>query len=176
MRPALFCPPGVVFSGPAARAFSPFRRCSLWACGPRFSALRASCLRRGTFCSPKKFLKNGSLRWPCGALASLATLLGLSSSAPISEGRGTLCKTWGVSAMPFEAASKNMLRPQPPWSHSKQPRKTPFTCNPLGAFLICLHQRGSRGRVQNMGRVSSALCIQPRVFKNISFCPPGGGF
>ncbi|MCL2314197.1 MAG: hypothetical protein FWC28_02955, partial [Proteobacteria bacterium] len=34
---------------------------------------------------------------------SLATLLGLPSSAPISEGRGTLCKTWRVSAAVFEA-------------------------------------------------------------------------
>jgi len=34
---------------------------------------------------------------------SLATLLGLSSSAPISEGRGAACKTWGVSAAVFEA-------------------------------------------------------------------------
>jgi len=86
-----------------------------WACGPGFFSLRAFCLRRGTFCSPKKFLKNGSLRWPCGALASLATLLELPSSAPISEGRGTLCKTWRVSAVPFEAASKHTPHSQPSW-------------------------------------------------------------
>jgi len=147
----------LLFPGPAARLPSPSGHCSLWACGPGFFPLRAFCLRRGTFCSPKKFLKNGSLRWPCGALRitsdplrsfpqfacigggrggsvlkqetpqpchlwpprkicltrnplgatrnslekhpSLATLLGLSSSAPISEGRGTLCETWGVSAL-----------------------------------------------------------------------------
>jgi len=146
MRPGFFRPPGVVLS---------------WACGPGFFSLRAFCLRRGTFCSPKKFLKNGSLRWPCGAFRitsdplrsfpqlacigggrgdsvlkretlqpchlkpprqprltrnppeairnslekypSLATLLGLPSSAPISEGRGALCKTWGVSAAVFVA-------------------------------------------------------------------------
>jgi hypothetical protein len=148
--------------GPFLKCFSsPSGRCSLWACGPRFLALRAFCLRRGTFCSPQKFLKNGSLRWPCGALRitsdplrcfpqfacigggrgssvlklvalqpcrlrpprkiclthnppgairnslekypSLATLLGLSSLVSISEGRGALCETWGVSAAVFVA-------------------------------------------------------------------------
>ena len=110
-----------VFMGHAARAFSPSGRCSLWACGPRFSALRASCLRRGTFCSPKKFLKNGSLRWPCGAFASLPTTLtgpfetaskntlhsqpswGFPHLFSSSEGRGALCKTRSVSAAAFEA-------------------------------------------------------------------------
>ena len=66
--------------------------------------------------------------------------------------------------MPFEATSENMPRSQPSWGHPKQPRKTPFTRNPLGAFLLCTHQRGSRGHVQNMEGVSTALCIQPRVF------------
>jgi len=105
LRPGLFHPPSVVFFGPAARAlfgkgsFRPPGGVFSWACGPRFFALRASCLRRGTFCSPKKFLKNGSLRWPCGALR--------------------------------------------------------LTRNPLGAFLLRAHQRGSRDTVQNMRRVSS---------------------
>jgi len=161
----LLSPSGRCFLlGHAARAFSPSGHCSLWACGPGFFSLRAFCLRRGTFCSPKKFLKNGSLRWPCGAFASLATLLELSSPVSISEGRGALCKTWGVSAMPFEATSKHTPHLQPSWSHSKQPRKTPFTRNPLGASLTCLHQRGSRSAVRNMKGVSNALCIQPRVF------------
>ena len=145
------CSPWACGPGHFWKCFSsPSGRCSLWACGPGFLALRAFCLRRGTFCSPKKFLKNGSLRWPCGAsritsdplrcfpqlacigggrgsailkretpqpchlkpprkiclahnppgairnslekYPSLATLLGLPSSAPISEGRGTLCE------------------------------------------------------------------------------------
>ena len=32
-----------------------------------------------------------------------------------------------------------------------------LTRNPLGAFLLRAHQRGSRGRVQNLGCVSSAI-------------------
>ena len=32
-----------------------------------------------------------------------------------------------------------------------------LTRNPLGAFLTCLHQRGSRNAVQNLGRVSNAV-------------------
>jgi len=39
-----------------------------------------------------------------------------------------------------------------------------LTRNPLGAFLLRTHQRGSRGVVQNLEGVSTALCIQPRVF------------
>jgi len=66
--------------------------------------------------------------------------------------------------VPFEAASKHTPHLQPSWSHSKQPRKIPFTRNPLGASLTCLHQRGSRDTVKNMEGVSNALCIQPRVF------------
>jgi len=90
-----------VFMGHAARAFLPSGRCSLWACGPGFFPLRAFCLRRGTFCSPKKSPKNGSLRWPCGA--------------------------------------------------------SRLTRNPLGAFLLRAHQRGSRSAVQNLERVSTAV-------------------
>jgi|GEM_PF-2035872 len=115
------------------------------------------------FCARKKKVTKKKRR-PAGLFASLATLLELPSSAPISEGRGTLCKTWNVSAMPFEATSKNTPHLQPSWSHSKQPRKIPFTRNPLGAFLTCLHQRGSRNVVRSLERVSTAFCIQPRVF------------
>ena len=39
-----------------------------------------------------------------------------------------------------------------------------LTRNPLGASLLRAHQRGSRGVVRNMEGVSTALCIQPRVF------------
>ena len=46
--------------------------------------------------------------------------------------------------------------PQP--CHLKPPRNIRLACNPLGAFLSCAHQRGSRGAVQNMERVSSASC------------------
>ena len=49
-----------------------------------------------------------------------------------------------------------------------------LTRNPLGASLSCTHQRGSRSAVQNLERVSSSFCGQPRVFDNISFCPSGG--
>ena len=69
-----------------------------------------------------------------------------------------------ASTVPFVATSENMPHPQPSRGHSKQPRKIPFTRNPLGAFLTCLHQRGSRNTVQNMEGVSTAFCIQPRVF------------
>jgi len=44
--------------------------------------------------NPPGAIRNSLEKYP-----SLATLLGLSSFAPISEGRGTLCKTWGVSAV-----------------------------------------------------------------------------
>jgi len=140
---------GGVFSGPAARAFSPFGH---------------SASGGELFARPKSSSKTAPSGGPAGLFASLATLLGLSSSAPISEGRGTLCKTWSVSAVPFEATSENMPHLQSSWSHSKQPRKTPFTRNPLGAFLLRAHQRGSRGHVQNMGRVSSSFCGQPPAF------------
>ena len=48
--------------------------------------------------NPPRAIRNSLEKYP-----SLATLLGLSSSAPISEGRGTLCKTWSVSAAAFVA-------------------------------------------------------------------------
>ena len=146
--------------GHAARAFSPFGRCSLWACGPSFFlervlfALRALFflgLRPGLFCPPgilppagnfllaqkvpQKRLPPVALRGlrltthnPHGAIRnslekhpSLATLLGLSSPAPISEGRGTLCKIWRVSAVSFEATSENMPHPQPSWGFPHLP-------------------------------------------------------
>jgi|GEM_PF-1161046 len=171
-----FCPPdGVyltenVFMGHAARAlfemvFSALR--ALFSPGPAARAFLPS----GHFASggelfarPKSSSKTAPSGGPAGPLASLATLLGLSSPVSISEGRGTLCKTWNVSAVPFEATSKNMPRPQPSWSHSKQPRKIPFTRNPLGASLLRTHQRGSRDTVQNLGRVSSSFCGQPPAF------------
>ena len=156
MRPSFFRPPGVVLSGPAARAFLPFGR--LASGGELFARPKSSSKTAPSGGPPV------ALRWPCGAFASLAPLLGLPSSAPISEGRGTLCKTRSVSAVPFEATSENMPRPQPSWSHSKQPRKIPFTRNPLGAFLTCLHQRGSRDAVRNSERVSSSFCGQPPAF------------
>jgi len=49
-------------------------------------------------CNPPRAIRNSLEKHP-----SLATLLGLSSSAPISEGRGALYKTWSVSAATFEA-------------------------------------------------------------------------
>ena len=98
MRPALFCPSDVALFGPAARAFSPSGH---FASGG------------GLFARPKSPSKTAPSGGPAGLFASLATLLELPSSAPISEGRGALCKTWGVSAVPFEAISENMPRPQP---------------------------------------------------------------
>ena len=137
MRPALFFAlQALFFPGPAARAFSPFGH---FASGGEL------------FARPKSSSKTAPSGGPAGPLASLAPLLGLSSSAPTSEGCGTLCKTWSVSAVPFEAASKNTPRPQPSWGHSKQPRKTLFTRNPLGAFLFRAHQRGSRGAIAKLG-------------------------
>ena len=54
--------------------------------------------RRVTFFLRAQKKSNQKKTAPCGALASLATLLGLSSSAPSSEGRGTLDKNLeGVS-------------------------------------------------------------------------------
>ncbi|MCL2314413.1 MAG: hypothetical protein FWC28_04065, partial [Proteobacteria bacterium] len=49
-------------------------------------------------CNPPGAIRNSLEKYP-----SLATLLGLSSPASISEGRGALYKTWGVSAAAFEA-------------------------------------------------------------------------
>ena len=46
----------------------------------------------------------------------------------------------------------------------KPPRNIRLTRNPLGAFLLCFHQRGSQDAVHNLEPVSTALCIQPRVF------------
>ena len=94
----LFAHWGIVLSGPAARAFLPFGRL---ASGGEL------------FARPKSSSKTAPSGGPAGPFASLATLLGLSSPASISEGRGTLCKTRSVSAVPFEATSENMPRPQP---------------------------------------------------------------
>ena len=49
-------------------------------------------------CNPPGAIRNSLEKHP-----SLATLLELSSPASISEGRGTLCETWGVSAAVFVA-------------------------------------------------------------------------
>ena len=143
------------FLGHAARAlfgkgfFCPLGRGFLWACGPGFFALRAFCLRRGTFCSPKKFLKNGSLRWHCGAFRFTSDPLRcFPQFACIGGGRGG-------SVLEQETPQPCRLKP---------PRNIRLTCNPLGAFLLRTHQRGSRDTVQNMERVSSSFCGQPRVF------------
>jgi len=145
--------------GHAARLSSPSGRCSLWACGPGFFALRASCLRRGTFCSPKKFHKKCSLRWPCGASRITSDpLRSFPQLACIGGGRG--------------GAALKLVAHQP--CHLWPPRNIRLTCNPLGAFLFRAHQRGSRDAVRNLGRVSSSFWGQPRVFDNISSCPPGG--
>ena len=45
----------------------------------------------------------GAIRNSLEKHPSLATLLGLSSPVSISEGRGTLCETWDVSAAAFVA-------------------------------------------------------------------------
>jgi len=97
-----------VFKGHAAHAF--------FALPGRFSPLGESLF----FCARKKKVTKKKRR-PAGLSASLATLLGLSSSAPTSEGRGTLCKTWSVSAVPFEAASKHTPHSQPSWGFPHLP-------------------------------------------------------
>ena len=103
-----------VFFGPAARLLSPSGRCSLWAMRPGlFSetflfALRAlfssgpaaraflpsghSASGGELFVRPKSSSKTAPSGGPAGPCASLATLLELSSAAPISEGRGALCE------------------------------------------------------------------------------------
>jgi|GEM_PF-1920894 len=91
LRPGLSRPPGGVyltenvFMGHAARAFLPS--------GQVFA------FRRVTFFLRAQKKSNQKKTAPCGALASLATLLELSSPVSISEGRGTLCKTWSASAL-----------------------------------------------------------------------------
>ncbi|MCL2178062.1 MAG: hypothetical protein FWC18_07540 [Cystobacterineae bacterium] len=49
-------------------------------------------------CNPPEAIRNSLEKYP-----SLATLLELSSPVSISEGRGALCKIWGMSAATFEA-------------------------------------------------------------------------
>ena len=56
----------------------------------RLKPTRKICLAR----NPPGATRNSLEKHP-----SLATLLGLSSSTPISEGRGATCKIWGVSAV-----------------------------------------------------------------------------
>jgi len=155
LRPALFRPPGVVLSGPAARAFSP-------------SGHSAS--GGELFARPKSPPKTAPSGGPAGLCASLATLLGLSSFAPSSEGRGALCKTWGVSAVPFEATSKHTPHLQPSRGHSKQPRKIPFTRNPLGASLLCFPPARVAGHCAKYGTcqqcsLHSTSCLRHEAFK-----------
>jgi len=89
LRPSWGFPP----PRPSARVAG---RCAkLGACQHcRLKPPRKICLTR----NPLGAIRNSLEKHP-----SLATLLGLSSSAPISEGRGTLCETWGVSAVLFVA-------------------------------------------------------------------------
>jgi len=95
--------------GHAARLFSPSGRVSLTENVFKGHAARAflpsghSASGGELFARPKSSSKTAPSGGPAGLLASLATLLELSSSAPISEGRGTLCKIWGVPAAVFEA-------------------------------------------------------------------------
>jgi len=177
LRPALSRPPGILppagdfllaqkvppkrLPPVALRGFSPHLRPSWGFPLPRPSARVAGhCAKLGAcqqcrlkpprkIClthNPPGAIRNGLEKHP-----SLAPLLGLSSSAPINEGHGTLCKTWSVSAVPFEATSENMPCSQPSWSHSKQPRKIPFTRNPLGAFLTCFPPARVAGHCAKLG-------------------------
>ena len=78
---------------PSARVAGP--RAKLGGCQQcRLKPPRKICLTH----NPPGAIRNSLEKYP-----SLATLLELSSSAPISEGRGTLCKIWNVSAAVFEA-------------------------------------------------------------------------
>ena len=60
----------------------------------RLKPPRKICLAR----NPLGAIRNSLEKYP-----SLATLLGLSSAAPTSEGRGATCKIWRVSAAAFVA-------------------------------------------------------------------------
>jgi len=129
LRPGLFSPPGILppagnfllaqkvpqkrLPPVALRGFSPHSQPS-WGFPHLSPSARVAghCAKYGACqqCRLKPPRKIRLTHNPPGAIRnslekhpSLATLLGLSSSAPISEGRGTLCKIWGMSAAVFEA-------------------------------------------------------------------------
>ena len=129
LRPALFCPPGILPPAgnfllaqkvpqkrlpPVALRGLPHHSQPSWGFPPlrpparvaghcakleacqqcRLKPPRKICLAH----NPPRAIRNSLEKHP-----SLATLLGLSSAAPISEGRGALCKIWSVSAVPVVA-------------------------------------------------------------------------
>jgi len=121
--------------GHAARAFLPS--------GQVFAS------RRVTFFLRAQKKSNQKKTAPCGAFRITSDPLRcFPQLACIGGGRGS-------SVLKREA-----LQP----CHLKPPQNIRLTRNPLGAFLLRAHQRGSRNVVQNSERVSTALCIQPRVF------------
>ena len=94
--------------------------------------------------------------WACGpASFALRALFSLGLRPALSRPPGIL-----PPAGNFLLAQKVPQKRLPPVAL----RGLGLTCNPLGAFLLRTHQRGSRDTVQNMEGVSTTLCIQPRVF------------
>ena len=116
----------------------------LWACGPGF------------FLLTDKVFKGHAAR----AFSPSGQVFASRRVTFFLRARDGKAAPWGSCASP----------PQPPRGQESNQKKTApcgafrLTRNPLGAFLLRSHQRGSRDTVQNLERVSIALCIQPRVF------------
>ena len=137
------------FKGHAARAY--FLKCF-------FCPLGHSASGGGLFARPKSPSKTAPSGGPAGLCASLPTPSGASLNSLASGGPGwRSAEARNASTAPFVATLGNTPHLQSSWSHSKQPRKIPFTRNPLGASLLCALQRGSRDVGRKLGGVSSSF-------------------
>ena len=140
----------------------------LWACGPAFFALRAgfSPLRRVTFFLRAQKKSNQKKTAPCGAFRITSDpLRSFPQLACIGGGRGgSVLKRETPQPCRLKPPRKICLTRNPPEAIRNSLEKHPSLATLLGLSSFVFLQRGSRGTVRNLRRVSSSFCGQPPAF------------
>jgi len=126
------------------------------------------------FARPKSSSKTAPSGGPAGPWPHSQPSWGFPPPRPSARVAGHCAKLGTCQQCRLKPPRKTRLTHNPPEAIRNSLEKHPSLATLLGLSSFVFLQRGSRNHVQNMERVSTALCFQPRVFRNISFCPPGG--
>jgi hypothetical protein len=135
-------PSGVVLSGPAARAFLPSGH---FASGGEL------------FARPKSPPKTAPSGGPAGPWPHLRPSWGFPLPRPSARVAGHCAKLGACQQCRLKPPRKTRLTCNPPGAIRNSPEKHPSLATLLGLPSFVFHQRGSRGAVQNLGRVSSSF-------------------
>jgi len=149
MRPGFFRPPGVVFPGPAARAFFPSGH---FASGGEL------------FARPKSSSKTAPSGGPAGPWPHLRPSWGFPHLRPSARVAEHCAKLGACQQCRLKPPRKIRLAHNPPGAIRNSLEKYPSLATLLGLSSFVFLQRGSRGVVRNLGRVSSNFCGQPPAF------------